>query len=72
MLLTEWLEQILNTLENIIRISESVFNKKSIIKEKNPDNISIRNPSNKKAKELNDIINERNVIQKEEKEIEKD
>ena len=40
------------TLEDIIRISESIFNKKSIIKEKNPDNISIRNPSNKKAKEL--------------------
>ena len=40
------------TLEDIIRISESIFNKKSIIKEKNPDNINIRNPSNKKAKEL--------------------
>ena len=40
------------TLEDIIRISESLFNKKSIIKEENPKNISIRDPSNRKAQEM--------------------
>jgi len=42
----------ITTLEDIIKISESIFNKKSIVKEMDPYNISIRNPSNKRAKEI--------------------
>jgi len=40
------------TLKDIIETSEKIFDKKVVIKEKDPTNISIRNPSNKKAKEL--------------------
>ena len=40
------------TLDDIIKMSEKIFEKKSIVEEKNPHDISVRNPSNKKAEEL--------------------
>ena len=40
------------TLEEIIKTSEKIFRKKSFFEEKNSEKISIRNPSNKKAKKL--------------------
>jgi len=40
------------TLKDIIDCSQKIFSKKITIKEKDPENVSIRNPSNKKAKEL--------------------
>ena len=40
------------SLDEIIHTSEKVFNKKVIIKEKDPGNISLRNPSNCKAKKI--------------------
>ena len=40
------------SLDEIIHTSEKVFNKKVIIKEKDPENISLRNPSNCKAKKI--------------------
>lgn len=40
------------TMEDIIRESEKILNKKVKIVEANPSQVSVRNPSNKKAKEL--------------------
>ncbi len=40
------------SLDEIIHTSEEVFNKKVVIKEKDPENISLRNPSNSKAKKM--------------------
>ena len=40
------------TLNDIIKISEKIFNKSIKINEKNPTDISLRNPSNKKAKKI--------------------
>lgn len=40
------------TMQDIIGASEKIFNKRVAIIESNPGNISIRNPSNKKAAEL--------------------
>jgi len=40
------------TLNDIIKTTEKLFNKSITIVEKNPQNISLRNPSNQKAKKL--------------------
>jgi len=40
------------TMGDIIRESESIFNKKVTVVESDPSRISVRNPSNRKAKEL--------------------
>jgi UDP-glucose 4-epimerase len=39
-------------MEDIIRASEAIFNKKVTVMEKDAAAVSVRNPSNKKAKEL--------------------